>query len=1778
MPVTPYRERVRQTPDLLGYWRMGDTAGTVVRDHFYGDDATVTYPTTAPTFGVTGPLTDETPAPTAMTFDATATQYLACGSSLRYNLSRVVTVEFWIKKASAPAAVMAVVSRRTDSNFGWEAYLETSGYVTLWIGDNTAAVTTITSTVSVCDGSWHHVVLVRDGHAGYVWVDGVSRYSSTTVAKTIGSMAIAQADYAATSLRIGAGYNGSLYGYLTGSLAEVAVYSRALSQAEVTYRFAGTGDGLPTPIIEIDWAQKGDAEVYADVVRAAGPVAYWRFDGTVTNEVSPSDAGAFAGSPLPVATVDYSPIKSTIPRMCATVTSGTGHFAATSDTYTDVAIGTAAFSAEGWFWTEPSSSAASMFEKMETSGAGGWAVFHNTTEGLVFRRTDSGGAFDSQAGPCPSYGWHHIAATYSGSTMQLYVDGVAWGSSQASSRSIPNTTIPFSIYRWFTYAQSTGKFSDIAIYNRALSAAEIARHYDLGVDPGYSDAIDNITSRVMEVRRVSGRSADFSADAQGELTLKCANADRFFTPQRNLIENPSFENDLRWWSTTERASAYLRAPVHRRWLWRLDDATTAPQQSHGSLLHVASWTALSFPIACDAIPGLSSPGISFNGSTSYAQVTDTTPARLSGPEASVSVWVKVTARPSAGNVALIAGFTTTTGWNLTIDENGILKFGTYSGSAYVTSSVALTNGVWYHVLAFQSTNAYYYLFIDGVDRTSGFGLTQFLQTDGLTMSIGGRTGQFFNGVLKDLSVSTSDSYSTNYDPSAATARVYCALVAAGGIVGDGCTIAQTTDAPTGAGSRCMAVTMPARKYAGGHTTIVGHTFPVGSRYSLSMYLKSSSGGTSMTIGVGTDAVAGALATSDVTITGSWARYTLTWTMPVTADSLVVFVRNNAASVAVVLVDAVQVNGGSTSPTYLEGPTKRQLAQGSPVRMRATYNGVTYPLFTGVIERIVPNDKAAEPYVTIYARDALFMLSRAAVQMLKRTRSLREIRRDALNQSLLPGSDNLITNGTFETGLTGWTAGTYGAISHATVGPPGFAAHAMLIACTYTGTNQFQQGSAAYRTINGLWPPGAVLTLSAWVKVTGRGSGYYDNQLSMSALSPTGTLGFLSQRPLDIPAETWRRVTVQGTCTTSASALTVGILTAHGASVLVSRVTLSVGKAVRDASPAAASPVIRANMADGLLGEVVNRHNCDVTVEDKNRASQIGATIYRQHPGQEYGGRVAGWLLTPDGSDGCVLTDRSGPGGIGVQVDTVTHPDEIPYMRLMDVKGKNEGTWTELKGSFNKGVTYRFCADIAGGATGDAWRCAVFSADDHSDISYGTEVNSSSGWTTVTWSWTPTSQCRRARLAFFCSTYASGTGIEGYLTRVRCIEYGSTITYASPPEPTVVVGDIGVVAVSDYTDTRPDGGIVYASDPRLPVGAEAKINMALTAVSGQTYRCTATMWYHDTSTATARAYFGAPGDETGGQEITGDWRDYIFDWTPSANRDDVRLRIVNESGTYIVLGLLIANVRLTQEQRNPPWIAPIVSRSPGKTLASATSTIGTANFLGLPSEEGETFAPDYEVTGDNCLSVLGWVNAQSGSRHYSVPTLTAPYFFEYRVTTIDEARLKGTAEEVDDGTLIGLTDFVVGAESLANTVIVRTGPLFLDEIGATQFQTTDAAGVAGDEYSGQRHGVYPLERTLQIEGYPEYGYVGGPVEYDRFSVLPFRLSAHLLEKYRESRARPTARRVNHFPAMLRRAPDDVYEVTTAVLGLSGARFSIQTQSLVIDTGGKIWSLEESLEEM
>jgi len=240
-----------------------------------------------------------------------------------------------------------------------------------------------------------------------------------------------------------------------------------------------TGPGARRVGIRTDWYDMDFdnieieiADDYADLIEAEGPASYWRLSenpatrpvdvaGGLSNASEPSGATATTGLLSNDTNGAYS-------------LSGSGWAVDPGDVY-DFA-GTAPFTYEAWVTPDRvDATLRRVANKQSSDGLNGWLVYY-TSSAWKFERIGSGTYHSLQWATPPSVGTkYHVAVTYDGSTMRLYVNGVE-RANRASTLSIVNHASALRLGR-----NVSGTIDEPAVYSSALSAAEISAHFAAGI-------------------------------------------------------------------------------------------------------------------------------------------------------------------------------------------------------------------------------------------------------------------------------------------------------------------------------------------------------------------------------------------------------------------------------------------------------------------------------------------------------------------------------------------------------------------------------------------------------------------------------------------------------------------------------------------------------------------------------------------------------------------------------------------------------------------------------------------------------------------------------------------------------------------------------------------------------------------------------------------------------------------------------------------------------------------------------------------------------------------------------------------------------------------------------------------------------------------------------------------------------------------------------------------------------------------------------------------------
>lgn len=455
------------------WWRLGDTAGTTTADSS-GNGRTATLSSTGIARGNEGAIAQD--ASPSFRLDG----YSGCLAATASHANPTsFTLEAWFRTTTVRGGLIVGFGASTAaatgaSGYDRQVFLTTTGAVAF--GVKPGAASTITSPGSYNDGAWHVVHAVLGASGQKLYVDGVpvASAATTTVANVTGywHAGCGTIDTAFTGVPTNT--------YLQGDLDEIAVYTSQLSAATIAARF----DAAPS------------RQPYREAVQASRPWGWWRLgeaSGTTLNDASGNGrTGTTSGS---------------VTRLQSGIVAGdtASEFGGGSGCAT---IGTGVnnpttFSLEAWFKT--------------TSTTGGWIVgssgvagvsaynsshdrnIYMTDAGALVFGTWNGSSVDSitTASAYNDGAWHHVVATLSSAGQRLYVDGALTGTS-------PSTTAESGTRYWKigcngigtdwpSYPSSywfTGTLDEVAIYDQALDAQTVARHFAAAsVTPSYASAV-----------------------------------------------------------------------------------------------------------------------------------------------------------------------------------------------------------------------------------------------------------------------------------------------------------------------------------------------------------------------------------------------------------------------------------------------------------------------------------------------------------------------------------------------------------------------------------------------------------------------------------------------------------------------------------------------------------------------------------------------------------------------------------------------------------------------------------------------------------------------------------------------------------------------------------------------------------------------------------------------------------------------------------------------------------------------------------------------------------------------------------------------------------------------------------------------------------------------------------------------------------------------------------------------------------------------------------------
>jgi hypothetical protein len=246
------------------------------------------------------------------------------------------------------------------------------------------------------------------------------------------------------------------------------------------------------------------ADNYQSAVVSQSPVGYWRLDDTVQPPVLPiyaADLGKLGAAGEGTNVLDAirgQPGALFESSATSYRFSNPGWVVTYLGSHVDVA-GNTSLNPNGPFsvelWAKPSSQAPDLFspvcsldasENSNNSREGYIIYYDGSSTNWNFRIGGTNGYVGNVSGGTATPGvWQHIVATYSGSSVALYVNGAQVASGALTGAFVPNSTQPFRIGAT-TIPNRTfdGWIEEVAFYSLALDGDTIKEHYDVGSTNG----------------------------------------------------------------------------------------------------------------------------------------------------------------------------------------------------------------------------------------------------------------------------------------------------------------------------------------------------------------------------------------------------------------------------------------------------------------------------------------------------------------------------------------------------------------------------------------------------------------------------------------------------------------------------------------------------------------------------------------------------------------------------------------------------------------------------------------------------------------------------------------------------------------------------------------------------------------------------------------------------------------------------------------------------------------------------------------------------------------------------------------------------------------------------------------------------------------------------------------------------------------------------------------------------------------------------------------------
>lgn len=471
---TSTNSSVNLSQGLIGHWKLDGN----------GLDSTP-YANNGTKVGIYGSWTSDRKGMTNGSYQSTNNSLIDISNSSAFDIS-TVSVSVWVRSTLNDQGTLGAIITKSDgvsSPYGFG--IAPNGTVCFTDADTSAHSGSVCASSAIYnDSEWHFLVGIRAGGQLSIYLDGQFQASVADTATGISTNA--------SDLRFGDDTSGDNRGAFRGSIDDVRIYNRAISPAEVKALYQSYND--PTNIDSAD----------------AGLVGRWKLDGNM-KDATPYNTVCTPPASTPSFTPDRKGQASSAmnpPKLGFDC--GQPSAPMVPNVTMSAWINMNAFNTEG--------------DGIESYGGTTQFYVDGVSHQLKFTIHDNNNAAHTWSSPGTlNLGqWYFVAATYDGSTVNLYINNSQVATaSYTGGIGVNHYNDSANDFLLADYnAASTGRsfkgsMDDIRVYNRALSAEELGNLYNsynsqinLGISTSPANQVINLTKDLVGYWSFSGNARD----------------------------------------------------------------------------------------------------------------------------------------------------------------------------------------------------------------------------------------------------------------------------------------------------------------------------------------------------------------------------------------------------------------------------------------------------------------------------------------------------------------------------------------------------------------------------------------------------------------------------------------------------------------------------------------------------------------------------------------------------------------------------------------------------------------------------------------------------------------------------------------------------------------------------------------------------------------------------------------------------------------------------------------------------------------------------------------------------------------------------------------------------------------------------------------------------------------------------------------------------------------------------------------------------------------------